>query len=98
MSSMRCFQCKGPYHPATGDYDKKRDVAFCGPCYAPFVAWLKQHLNRVWGGSKFYDHSSTSIRPGVTPYVILEKFEKVYVKAGKPKTMHFTSETGRIAV
>lgn len=55
---MTCFRCGGPYHESTGDYDKKWDVAFCGPCCKKFYGWLKGHTKRRWGGLNFYEHAA----------------------------------------
>jgi hypothetical protein len=60
--SLRCFKCGGPYHPATGHWNERFDVVFCGACYRPFVKWLSGHLKRRWGGANFYQEAATSIR------------------------------------
>jgi Mor family transcriptional regulator len=59
---MRCNCCGGPFHPATGDYDKKYDRATCGACYRPFVKWVKGMMSRRWGGQNFYAAAATSIK------------------------------------
>jgi hypothetical protein len=60
---MRCFACRGPWHPATGHWwGDKYDIVYCGPCYLHFVTWLKGHLKRKWGGLVFYEEAATSIR------------------------------------
>lgn len=56
-AARRCFQCGGPYHPATGHWDERWDVVFCGACYKPFVKWLAGHLSRRWRKLRFYDHA-----------------------------------------
>lgn len=58
---MTCFQCGGPYHPATGHIYPEWDVAFCGGCYKPFVKWLRGHLKREWSGHSFYEEASRSL-------------------------------------
>ena len=85
---MRCFQCKGPYHPAPGHYDHKWDVAFCGACYRPFTKWLAGHMKREWGGANLYEEAATSIRPGIyppEPYVITQEYRVKWVGYGKIK-------------
>lgn len=59
---MRCIQCKGPFHEASGDYDRKTGIATCGACYRPFLKWFKGHTKRTWGGRNFYEAAATSIR------------------------------------
>lgn len=60
---MKCSCCGGPFHPATGDYDRRFDMARCGRCYREFLAWFKGHTRRKWGKLNFYEHAATSIRP-----------------------------------
>lgn len=59
---MRCIQCKGPFHPATGDYNRADDVATCGACIRAFYDWLKGHTRRRWQKMRFYEHTETSRR------------------------------------
>lgn len=59
---MRCFCCGGPFHPATGDYDRVWDIARCGPCIRSFYRWMRGHTARRWGGHAFYVEAETSIR------------------------------------
>lgn len=66
---MRCQVCRGPYHPATGDWDERWGRATCGPCHRNWWAYMKQHFSRKWGGGKrqgpsFYEAALTSIRAG----------------------------------
>ena len=63
-TKTKCFSCGGPFHPATGHYHRP-DVPVCGPCTKRFVAWLKGHTKRRWGGKDFYAHAATSIKPGM---------------------------------
>jgi hypothetical protein len=70
---LRCFACKGPYHPATGhiwtelppDAQGEHPV-YCGPCYRKWIKWMKGHLNRRWAGANFYEEAATSVRAGRT--------------------------------
>ena len=64
---MRCFKCGGPYHPSSGHLFREMDVAYCGACYRPFLAWFKGHTRRKWAGADFYLEALTSIRPGIYP-------------------------------
>lgn len=57
-----CFECKGPWHPSTGDYDKKWNIAFCEGCIKTFYKWMRQHTKRKWGGYNFYEEAQTSIK------------------------------------
>lgn len=57
----RCSACGGVYHPASGHRWGDR-VVLCGPCTRHFIAWVKAHTQRRWGGVKFYDHAATSVR------------------------------------
>lgn len=66
---MRCFQCKGPWHDATGHWYPQWDIVFCGACYRSFVIFLKGHFKRKWGGYNFYEEAATSIRPGIYPKI-----------------------------
>lgn len=59
---MRCSICRAPYHEATGHIHSSR-TRLCGACARSWLEWLKRHLNRRWGGVKFYEHAATSIRP-----------------------------------
>ena len=61
---MRCQVCKGPFHPASGDYDRKWDVATCGPCIRHFYAWAGGHTRQRRRGFDFYECAKTSIRAG----------------------------------
>jgi hypothetical protein len=67
FDSPRCFKCGGPYHPATGHWDERFNVVFCGACYKPFVKWLKGHLKRKWGNANFYEEAATSIKAPIKP-------------------------------
>lgn len=62
---MKCFQCGGPFHPATGHFHRP-DVPVCGPCFRPFVAWVKQHTKRKWSGQSFYEAAASSVKAGFT--------------------------------
>jgi hypothetical protein len=59
---MRCSACGAPYHEASGHLHSSR-TRLCGACARAWLDWLKRHLNRRWGGVKFYDYAATSIRP-----------------------------------
>lgn len=61
---MRCFSCKGPFHPSTGHYHRQWDVSVCGTCTRAFVAWLRGHVHFFCNGAKFYDHAWTSVIAG----------------------------------
>jgi hypothetical protein len=63
---MRCFQCQGPWHEATG-HVLMAGTVLCGPCARRFFAWMRGHLARRWGGHDFYAAAATSIRAGVFP-------------------------------
>lgn len=63
---MRCFQCHGPFHPASGNWYEQWQIGFCGACYKPFVKWLSGHLKRKWGGLNFYEHAARRPQPVVT--------------------------------
>jgi hypothetical protein len=54
---MRCFDCKGPWHPATGFVMGPQDTTICGTCHRRFVTWLRRHTARKWGGGFFYEHA-----------------------------------------
>lgn len=87
---MKCFSCPNPYHPATGHYDKRYDIVFCGACYRRFVKWLAGHLKRQWSGASFYEEAATSIRPGIFPppggeHIISQTYVKRYISTGKVK-------------
>lgn len=100
---MKCFSCPGPYHPSTGHYDTKYDIAFCGVCYGRFVRWLHGHLKHQWSGASFYEEAATSIRPGIFPppggeQVIFQEYAKRYVPTGKlkkEKTRDLCTASGR---
>ena len=59
---MKCASCGGPFHPATGDWDRRYQVARCGTCMRSFVKWLKGMLGRRWSGQLFYEAAATSIK------------------------------------
>ena len=63
----RCFSCRGPFHPATGHYHRP-DVPVCGPCTKRFVAWLKGHTKRRWGGHDFYAYAVDARTVGQRPF------------------------------
>lgn len=91
---MRCFQCKGPYHPATGHYYREFKVAFCGGCYQPFVKWVAGHTKRKWSGASFYEEAATSIRQGVYPapgkaFMVFQAYRPQIVAEGRPKEIKF---------
>ena len=66
---MRCFQCGGPRHPATGHaFDD--EIGLCGRCARAMIAWVKGHVAVGRGrrrGGDFYGAAVTSIRAGVFP-------------------------------
>lgn len=69
---MRCRCCNGPFHEATGDYDRERDEGTCGACYRPFAQFMKRQMSRPVGrkatrATGFYEAARTSIREGVFP-------------------------------
>lgn len=60
---MRCFVCKGPYHPATGglhDNGKGGLTPFCGVCERDALDFVKWQHRRRWKADgkriSFYDH------------------------------------------
>lgn len=61
---MRCQVCGGPWHPASGDWDERWQRATCGACHRGWIAYVKQHFKRRWGGkgNDFYKEAETSIR------------------------------------
>lgn len=59
----KCIACGAPYHPATGHLHQE-NAPICGSCAKHFVAWLKSHTKRKWGGEDFYEAAKTSIKPG----------------------------------
>jgi hypothetical protein len=63
---MRCSVCGAPYHEATG-HRHSAQTLLCGACAKSWLAWLKGHLNRRWGGVRFYEYAATSIRPSREP-------------------------------
>jgi hypothetical protein len=63
---MKCFQCQGPWHPATG-HVLATETVLCGPCAQRFFRWMRAHMARRWGGHDFYVEAATSIRAGVFP-------------------------------
>ena len=68
---MKCFQCQSPWHPATG-HVLAAETVLCGPCAQRFFRWMRGQMGRRWGGLRFYDEASTSIRAGVTPAEVRE--------------------------
>jgi hypothetical protein len=58
----KCSACDNPYHPATGHVLGDR-TQLCGPCARHFVAFVKSHTKRKWGGVAFYEHAATSVKP-----------------------------------
>jgi len=66
---MRCSNCQGPWHPATGHAFSASTVA-CGPCAGRFWAWVVRHTNgkgarrsrKVPVARGFYESAATSIR------------------------------------
>lgn len=56
---MRCAACGGVYHEATG-HRWTSSMVICGPCAREFIAWLRGHSQRRWGGLRFYDYTETS--------------------------------------
>jgi hypothetical protein len=66
---MRCFQCGGPCHPATGHaFDE--ETWLCGACARGMISWVKGHVAVGRGrrrGGDFYGAAVTSIRAGVFP-------------------------------
>lgn len=69
--SVRCFnpRCGQPYHEATGHQFivNGERIPYCGSCYRYFMAFIKSHTKRKWGGMNFYEEAATSIREGVYP-------------------------------
>lgn len=61
-TAERCIQCKGPFHEASGNRDRRTGATTCGACYKPFLSWLSGHLKRRWGKLRFYEHTETSRR------------------------------------
>jgi len=60
---MRCSGCRGPFHPASGDYDRAHCVATCGPCHRRFIDWLRESMAQGRSkGRDFYAAAATSIR------------------------------------
>lgn len=58
---MRCANCGGPWHEATGHVlSPVTPTVLCGPCARGYLAWLRGHTNRRWGKVRFYDHAQTS--------------------------------------
>ncbi len=74
---MTCVGCGAPWHPASGDYDRRFGVGTCRRCVHEFWTWFRKHSKRVWkvrdasgrvtAELLFYPHAATSIRAGVTP-------------------------------
>lgn len=53
--SHLCFFCGGVAHPSTGSQLTERVLA-CGPCVLHFLGWFRGHVNKRFGGYRFYDH------------------------------------------
>lgn len=59
---IRCANCGGPHHPATGHAFTATTV-LCGPCAGRFWAWVVRHTARRYGAAaSFYTHAATSVR------------------------------------
>lgn len=58
---MTCAACGTPAHPATW-HAFTATCVLCGPCARDFLAWLKRHTSRRWGGRRFYDFAEGSVR------------------------------------
>lgn len=54
MGEMICFFCGGPYCEATGHVYTLR-VRACERCFRGFLRWFRGHINRTFGGVRFYD-------------------------------------------
>jgi hypothetical protein len=53
---LRCNVCRGPWHPATGDYQSE-NMLTCGVCTRKWAKWMKTHMKRKWGKLDFYEHA-----------------------------------------
>ncbi len=45
---IRCVACKGVWHPASGDWNPRFQVATCGRCHRDFWEWFNRHQKRLW--------------------------------------------------
>jgi hypothetical protein len=61
---MTCFVCKGPWSEPTGGIHRtpgpggmEQVTFFCGMCERGLVTFVKEHMNRRWGGARFYEHA-----------------------------------------
>jgi hypothetical protein len=64
FSDPRCFACRGPFHPATGNHFAD-GVDYCGRCYRAFLVFYRGRMAPRKGGHMpdFYEHAATSVRP-----------------------------------
>lgn len=64
---MRCCNCGGPAHPATG-HCLSAALWLCGPCAGRFWAWVVRHTRskakrgRAPTAQGFYEAAATSVR------------------------------------
>lgn len=85
-----CSCCGGAAHPATGDFDRKWGMQYCGPCTVRRNTWWHGQLKRGVAGDgqreegyqTFYEAADTSIRPEVA--VTGTGYTK-YVRVPNPK-------------
>ncbi len=71
LDSPRCVRCHGPFHPATGDHDRRTGANTCGACYQPFVKFVKGQMSRRFAVRapdgkareylRFYDYAESAI-------------------------------------
>ena len=46
VASIRCANCRGPYHEATG-WVLGENTVLCGPCAKEFAKWYKDRMGRM---------------------------------------------------
>ena len=52
-----CFFCKGPFHPASGDFFGHQDTPSCGACTKATIKMIKERTSRRSGGVDFYSEA-----------------------------------------
>jgi hypothetical protein len=58
---VKCIQCGGPFHPASG-HQWSKEAVVCGRCHRNFIDWLKIQLKRITRKKRFYVEAVSSIR------------------------------------
>lgn len=78
----RCVACKGMWHPATGDWNPRFQVATCWRCHLDFWVWFKKHAKRLWRVD--LDPTPTELFYGKKPKVVEYNFYEAAVTSIRP--------------